>query len=123
MQVLSPNNQDISISSGHIEPSQPDVRNVTEAQPIEIEDSTKISDDIDPLDKFLPSPPTDKCSEELQVIFLLLVQLFSTKLSHIASDIGIDNLESGKMCKCLCVYYSYMAIKTFRRFYLSSCLD
>ncbi|KAI6705413.1 hypothetical protein NL676_008375 [Syzygium grande] len=66
VQVLSPNNQDISISSGHIEPSQPDVRNVTEAQPIEIEDSTKISDDIDSLDKFLPSPPTDKCSEELQ---------------------------------------------------------
>ncbi|XP_030465507.2 LOW QUALITY PROTEIN: uncharacterized protein LOC115684777 [Syzygium oleosum] len=66
VQVLSPNNQDIPISSGHIEPSQPDVRNVTEAQPIEIEDSTKISDDIDPLDKFLPSPPTEKCSEELQ---------------------------------------------------------
>ena len=26
--------------------------------------------DIDPLDKFLPPPPKDKCSEELQVSFI-----------------------------------------------------
>lgn len=77
VQVVSPNNQDISLLSGHIEPSQPDPRNVTEAEPIEGEDSTKFSDGIDPLDKFLSSPPRDKCSEELQVIYLLLVQLFS----------------------------------------------
>ncbi|KAF8026379.1 hypothetical protein BT93_F3000 [Corymbia citriodora subsp. variegata] len=66
VQDVSRNNQDISPSSGHIEPSQPDVRNVTEAQAVEVEDSTKVSDDIDPLEKFLPAPPTAKCSEELQ---------------------------------------------------------
>ncbi|KAK3431179.1 hypothetical protein EUGRSUZ_E02762 [Eucalyptus grandis] len=66
VQVVSPNNQDISLSSGHTEPSQPDVRNVTEAQAPEVEDSAKVSDDIDPLDRFLPPPPTAKCSEELQ---------------------------------------------------------
>ncbi|XP_048131906.1 SAP30-binding protein isoform X2 [Rhodamnia argentea] len=66
VQVVSPNNQDISLLSGHIEPSQSDLRNATEAQPIEGEDSTKVSDGIDPLDKFLSSPPTDECSEELQ---------------------------------------------------------
>lgn len=28
--------------------------------------------DIDPLDKFLPPPPKEKCSEELQVSFILI---------------------------------------------------
>lgn len=30
---------------------------------------------IDPLDKFLPPPPKDKCTEELQVSFVKMVQL------------------------------------------------
>ena len=54
--------------SSDVEPLQPETLNnaVTESEGEEVEESVSVVN-VDPLDKFLPSPPKAKCSEELQV--------------------------------------------------------
>lgn len=41
---------------------------INESETVETEDTILASEEnVNPLDKFLPSPPKDKCPEELQV--------------------------------------------------------
>ncbi|XVF87314.1 hypothetical protein PTKIN_Ptkin18bG0110300 [Pterospermum kingtungense] len=53
--------------SSDVEPLQPETTNnaVSESEGAEVEESVSV-DNVDPLDKFLPQPPKEKCSEELQ---------------------------------------------------------
>ncbi|KAK4859101.1 hypothetical protein QYF36_026864 [Acer negundo] len=52
----------------HLEQSQPDTMNfaLMEMEAAVLQETVEVSEEADPLDKFLPSPPKLKCSEELQ---------------------------------------------------------
>lgn len=70
--MLSPGNQ--ATPSGQSEQNNQEnaVNNVVnELRPAEPDEALMVPsgdrEDIDPLDKFLPPPPTEKCSYELQV--------------------------------------------------------
>lgn len=56
---------------------------VNETESVEIDEDVKVSEeeskDIDPLDKFLPPPPKEKCSDELQVSLIRLLELRAAK--------------------------------------------
>lgn len=69
MQVLSPSDRAISLSCERMNSLQADNGNLisTESNATEGDDPARISGGIDSLDKFLPPPPTTKCSQELQV--------------------------------------------------------
>lgn len=68
-------------SSEQYNTSQSDAMNyaVNETESVEIDEDVKVSEeeskDIDPLDKFLPPPPKEKCSDELQVSLICLLEL------------------------------------------------
>ncbi|KDP21112.1 hypothetical protein JCGZ_21583 [Jatropha curcas] len=67
VQVLTPSVQATPQSSEHLE--QPDEMNTTvnQSEAVENDGTTDVpTENIDPLDKFLPPPPRDKCPDELQ---------------------------------------------------------
>ncbi|CAK9148120.1 unnamed protein product [Ilex paraguariensis] len=72
VQVLTPNAQATPQVFDQHDPSESDAMNyaLNESESAEVEEAIKISveesKDVDPLDKFLPPPPKDKCSDELQ---------------------------------------------------------
>lgn len=73
VRVLTPSTQATSQSSGQLDTLQAVAMNFTvrESEAAEVVDSLKIAEeaskDVDPLDHFLPSPPQERCSDELQV--------------------------------------------------------
>ncbi|KAM7500687.1 hypothetical protein LguiA_025101 [Lonicera macranthoides] len=71
-------------SSEQYNTSQSDAMNyaVNETESVEIDEDVKVSEeeskDIDPLDKFLPPPPKEKCSDELQDKIIKFLSLKKT---------------------------------------------
>ncbi|WCJ27224.1 transcriptional regulator family protein [Euphorbia peplus] len=69
VQVLTPNVHTTSLSSEHLQTSQVDELNNPDVQSEAAENEGTTNDPAehdDPLDKFLPPPPKDKCPEDLQ---------------------------------------------------------
>ncbi|XP_065878918.1 uncharacterized protein [Euphorbia lathyris] len=69
VQVLTPNVHTSSLSSEHLQTSQVDEMNNPDVQSeaAENEGTTNVpAENDDPLDKFLPPPPKDKCPDDLQ---------------------------------------------------------
>lgn len=63
-QAVTPQLSELDASDSHLISST-----VNESQSVEVSVtvSVEVAEDIDPLDRFLPPPPTAKCSDELQV--------------------------------------------------------
>ena len=75
---MTPNIQATSQSSEHLETLQHDEANdaVVQSKALEKESATDVpAKNVDPLDKFLPPPPKEKCPEELRVSFFYIHQL------------------------------------------------
>jgi len=75
VQALTPSNPVTPLSS---DPSY-DTMNyaIQESEGAQFEEAVMEQEkEIDPLDAFLPPPPKDKCSEELQVSFILAFFVF-----------------------------------------------
>ncbi|KAL4387048.1 hypothetical protein GQ457_09G003090 [Hibiscus cannabinus] len=65
--ITTPTAVQLTPQSSDVEPLQPEALTnaVTESEGVEVKEAVSV-DNVDPLDKFLPPPPRDKCSEELQ---------------------------------------------------------
>ncbi|KAJ8761846.1 hypothetical protein K2173_005418 [Erythroxylum novogranatense] len=67
VQVLTPNNRATPPLSELIVSSHPDEMNLIQSEAVETEVTMEVPiENVDPLDKFLPPPPKEKCPEELR---------------------------------------------------------
>ncbi|KAJ8761395.1 hypothetical protein K2173_001526 [Erythroxylum novogranatense] len=67
VQGLTPNTRATPSPYGQLKSSLPDEVNSIESEAVEIEGTIEVPvENVDPLDKFLPPPPKEKCPDDLQ---------------------------------------------------------